>query len=143
MICYSFETTILLRFLNNIDTHESIRNSNAWIHTSNHAERTSLQRSLLPVKIVDGSTLLNGILKNVVNSAYLFSEFTVAVDTRLLLIFFISHQTPIIVLGVTHGLLFVCLSTLPSTLPSRTRASLLYFCFYELPSAIYRGFGLL
>ena len=135
---------MLLRFLNNIDTHESIRNSNARIHTSSHAERTFLQRSLLPVKIVAGSTLLNGIRKKVVNSAYLFSEFTVAVDTRLLvLVLIISHQTPIIVLGVTHGLLFVCLSTLPSTLPSRTRASLLYFCFYELPSAIYRGFGLL
>ena len=134
---------MLLRFRNSIETHESIRNSNARIHTSNHAERTSLQRSLLPVKIDAGSTLLNGILKNVVNSAYLFSEFTLAVDTRLLLVFFISHQTPIIVLGAIHGLLFVCLSILPSIPSSQTRASLLYFCFYELPSAIYRGFGLL
>ena len=133
----------MLRFLNNIATHESIRNSNARIHTSDHAERISFHRSVLPVKIVDGSTLLNGILKSVVNSAYLFSEKAFALDTRLLLVLVISHQTPIVVLGVTHSFLFVCLPIPPSTLSSQTRASLLYFCFYELPSAIYRGFGLL
>ena len=102
---------MLLRFRNSIETHESIRNSNARIHTSSHAERTFLQRSLLPVKIVDGSTLLNGIRKRVVNSAYLSSEFTVAADTRLLvLVLSISYQTPIVVLGVTHSF-FVCMSS--------------------------------
>ena len=120
-----------------------MRASKALMHTSDHEDNTSFQRSVLPWKIEAGSTLLNWIRKIVENSEYLFSEKTFALDTRLLLVLVISHQTPIIVLGVTHGLLFVCLSTLPSTLPSRTRASLLYFCFYELPSAIYRGFGLL
>ena len=135
---------MLLRFRNNMETHESIRNSNARIHTSSHAERTFLQRSLLPVKIVDGSTLLNGILNTVENSEYFCSRFMTADDTRLLvLVLSISYQTPIVMLGVTHSFLFVCLPILPSTPSSQTRASLLYFCFYELPSAIYRGFGLL
>mgnify|MGYP007092985331 CR=1 FL=1 len=46
-----------------METHASILVPNARIHTSDHAENTSFQRSVLQVKIVAGSTSLNGMRK--------------------------------------------------------------------------------